>query len=435
MNASCPLCDGECSGAELAPLLDPRLGWFWEQIGRTADRRGDPALVEGMLSVRAPVSADERAAASGLVGGRVLKRGQSRNISLPQLTAKLRVRGASLTPGTVAAHALGRRLALRAAADAQRRRREQELLATFLDASQAMPNDGPHELERIWTSLRRSGWVARLTSVDGPERLLRWATAVVAALPPADLRTDRRRLAAAATGNPHALDHGSVLAGFVMAMLVGAGRIAPRQRPRAAWASVRVDCDDIVGGLTALGILPVGWSLPPGVAVTLPPRTLGRCEWPRPDSPNTWIFVTENPSVASAAADLAVSAESIRLLCTSGTPSGEEVAAIARLALQGWRIAVRADFDSAGLEHVAAVLDKTPGAVPWRMSADDYTASLEHVIGEEVPLDRLPDTSWDPGLLAEMRERGLAAYEESLLPALLDDLRRGIPGNIRPAAH
>ena len=53
MNA-CVLCDGACSGADLGPLLDVRLGWLWEQIGRAADRRGDAALMEGSLSLRAP---------------------------------------------------------------------------------------------------------------------------------------------------------------------------------------------------------------------------------------------------------------------------------------------------------------------------------------------------------------------------------------------
>ncbi len=232
MSGGCPLCGGECAGAELAPLLDPRLGWLWEQIGRTADHRGDAALVEGTLWVRAPISPDERAAARGLVGGRVLKQGQSRNIDLSQLTLKLRVRGARLTPGAVAAHALGRSLALRAAADAQRRKQEQELMTVFLDAVRAVPHDSFREPDRVWASLRRSGWITRLATIDEPERFLRWATAVAAALPPADMRTDRRRLAADATGNPHALDHGSALAGFVIAMLVGAGRIAPRQRRR-----------------------------------------------------------------------------------------------------------------------------------------------------------------------------------------------------------
>ena len=428
MSAGCPLCGGECTGAELAPLLEPRLVWLWEQIGRAADRRGDPALVEGTLSVRAPTSADERAAAIGLVGGRILKRHQSRNIDFSQLTLKLRVRGARLTPGAVAAHALGRRLALRAAADEQRRNQEQELMALFLDAVSSIPYDSFREPDRIWASLRRNGWVTRLTTIHEPERFLRRAAAVVVALPQADMRTDRRRLSADATGDPHALDHGAPLARFVIALLVSAGRIAPRQRPRNAWASVRVDSDDVVGGLTAVGIAPLGWSVPSPATVTLPPRTLSRCEWPRPDSADAWIFVTENPSVASAAADLAASGVKLRLLCTTGTPSAEQVAAIAQLALQGWRIAVRADFDSAGLAHVTAILQKTPSALPWRMGADDYARSVQDGIADDPALEQISDVPWDPQLSAAMRERSIAAYEEALLPELLDDLRRGVPG-------
>lgn len=415
-------------GAELGPLLDPRLAWLWEQIGRAGDRRGDAAMVEGSLSICAPTSPDERAAARGLVGGRILKQGQSRSIDLSDLTLKLRVRGASLTPGAVAAHALGRRLALRAAVDAQRRQHEQDLMGVFLEAARSVPHDSFRIPEHIWAGLRRSGWVTRLATVDDPGRFLRLATAVIAALPAIDARTDRRRLAADATGDPHALDHDSALARFVMAILVRTGRIAGGQRPRHAWASLGVDSDDIVGGLTAVGIAPVGWTLPPGTAITLPPRTLSRCEWPPPDAANSWVFVTENPSVVSAAADLAASEVKIRLLCTSGTPSADEIMAIARLARQGWNIAVRADFDAAGLAHVAAILAGTPEAVPWRMKTEDYVESLRDVIGNETTLGRISDAPWDPQLSALMREKGAAAYEESLLSALLDDLRRGVPG-------
>ena len=424
MSKGCPLCGGACIGAELQPLLDLRLGWLWQQVGRAADRRGNAALAEGSLTVHAPDSPDERAAATGLLGGRVLKQGQSRSIDLPELTIKLRVRGIHLTPGAVAAHALGRRLAVRAAADVHRRKREQELMDLFLDAVQSLVGYSLREPAQIWAALRRSGWIARLVTSDDPERLIRWAVAVIRSLPAPDMRTDRRRLAADATGNPHALDHGSMLGGLVIATLVSAERIAPRQRPRAAWASVGVDCDDVVGGLTAIGIAPLGWSLPAAAAVTLPPRTLRTCAWPGPDSVDSWIFVTENPSVASAAADLAAE-QNVRLLCTSGTPSADEIAAIARLGLLGWRIAVRADFDAAGLGHVAAILQNTSRAVPWRMSAKDYVESLREGITDQGALERIPETPWDPELSEMMRERRVAAYEESLLPALLDDLRRG----------
>lgn len=264
-------------------------------------------------------------------------------------------------------------------------------------------------------------------STEAPERYLRTAFSVIALLPAADARTDRRRLATDATGNPHALDHGAPLAALVVAMLVAAGRVDSGNRPRDAWAAVGVDCDDVVGGLIAVGILPVGWSVPAGSTVTLPPRVLNSCEWPRPEMPDAWVFVTENPSVAAAASDLAVNVPAVRLLCTSGTPAASEVAAIARLAHSGWRIAVRADFDSAGLDHVATILTAAPSAMPWRMGVADYVDSLEKAMQEEIRIERVPDAAWDPELSRVMREKGLPAYEEALLPFLLEDIAAGRP--------
>lgn len=427
MSAGCSLCGGACAGADLGPLLDARLGWLWDQIARTADRRGDARLVDGTLSLRAPTGSEERSAATGLVGGRALKRGQTRTVSLSQLTSKLRVRGPSLTPAAVAAHALGRPLAVRASEEARRRAQDHELMTVFVEAARNAPTAELHDLEAIWAALRRSGWVSRFASVEDPKRLLQSAIAVVSCLPAEGTRTDRRRLAAEVAGNAHALDYGSPLAGAVLAILSAAGRVTARQKPRAAWASVNVDCDDVVGGLAAVGVWPVGWSLPPGAIVTLPPRILKACEWPSPEDPGSWIFVTENPSVAAAAAELAGAGVDVRLLCTSGTPSADEIAAIARLANAGWCLAVRADFDAAGLAHLAAILDKATGAVPWRMAAGDYIESLRGAVSADAKLDRIPATPWDPQLAAAMRAKGVPGHEESLLEALLDDLRRGTP--------
>ena len=426
MNA-CVLCDGACSGADLGPLLDVRLGWLWEQIGRAADRRGDAALMEGSLSLRAPVDPAERAAAAGLVGGRVLKQGQSRRIDLRQLAERLRARGPHLTPGSVAAHALGHRLATRADADAQRQKVEQALFSVFIDMSKAELNSSVGGHEQVWASLRRSGWIARFAAAGDPKQFLRTVIAVIDALPGPGTRRDRRHLAADVTGNPHALDHGTPLASAVMALLVAAGAIKPRLRPRDAWASVAVDCDDVVGGLFAVGILPVGWTVPPGSTVTLPPRELQRCSWPTPDAVGAWVFITENPSIASAAADLVGSGDTIRLLCTVGTPSATGITAMARIASAGWRVAVRADFDAAGLGHVAATLKGVPGAVPWRMGVGDYIQSVAAPMAEEIALEQVPDAPWDPLLAVAMRNKGVAAFEESLLVSLIEDLRRGAP--------
>lgn len=214
-----------------------------------------------------------------------------------------------------------------------------------------------------------------------------------------------------------------------MALLVAAGRIEPRQRPAHAWASIGVHADDVVGGLIAVGILPAGWHVPSGATVTVPPRVLNSCAWPSPVEPDSWVFVTENPSVVSAAAEFAISEPRIRLLCTNGTPSVVEIGAIGRVSASGWRVAVRADFDPAGLGHVAAILKTVPDAVPWRMGTQDYLAAARGIRdeGERGVLDRLPDTPWDPLLVVTMRTTGVAAYEEGLLPLLLEDLRRGQP--------
>lgn len=150
--------------------------------------------------------------------------------------------------------------------------------------------------------------------------------------------------------------------------------------------------------------------------------------WPVPPHPGSKIFVTENPSVVTAA-DLVATASNggrqIRLLCTVGTPSAREIEAVARLAAAGWQIAVRADFDEAGLAHVDALLRGVPAARPWRMGARDYLASLADAnAADQVALRAtvLPDTDWDPALRQAMSERGLAAYEETLIDLLLEDL-------------
>lgn len=427
----CRLCGGACVGADLAPLLDPRLAWLWEQVAAAADRRGDPTLASGILDIRAPTEPDPRAAAGGLLGGRGLRAGQSRRVDLSDLADRLRVRGPLLTPGAVAAHAIGRALATRAKAEADRTDGERRLHEAFAETLSAKSPRvaGGLDHEAVWAALRRNGWVARLLSNEDASSLLQRVNGVLAALPPDTACVDRRRLASDVTGDPHGLDGGTQLAGLTLAILAANGTIRPRQRPRSAWAEVGVECDDVTGGLVAVGMVPAGWTVPPGAAITLSPRVLNRCEWPRAEEDERWVFVTENPSVAAAAAELAADCE-VRLLCTDGTPSRGEVESIARLAAVGWRVAVRADFDEAGLAHVGVVLAAVPAATPWRMGADDYLASVspDGAAGTALDVVRMPDAPWDRRLVEMMRATGAAAYEEALLPVLLRDLRAGTPG-------
>jgi uncharacterized protein (TIGR02679 family) len=421
----CALCDGGCQDARLLPLLNDDLLWLWEQIGAIADRRGDPAMTVGTVTVKAPAAPEERAAALGFVPGRPLIAGQSRRVNLAELSAAVRRHGPVLTPGAVAAHAVGRQLAVRARRREDRHRFEQRLAA--LGGVWAASSRSP--VAAVWEAalpgLHRAGWLARLFAADDADGMLRQALAVLDALPETGTRLDRRVLASNIARNPHALDDGEPLAAFVLALLSAAGITSFAQRSRAAWDVVGVDCDDLTGGLIAVGIHPAGWHLPAGAAVTLPPRELASCRWPQGPVTRPWTFVTENPSVASAAADLAATGVPVRLLCTSGTPSAVEIAAIARLIEAGWQIAIRADFDAAGIAHVAAVLGAAPSSRPWRMGASDYEQSLS--TGGTVPLAHVVNTPWEPALGTAMRAHGLAAFEEAMLPDLLADLRLGEP--------
>lgn len=145
-----------------------------------------------------------------------------------------------------------------------------------------------------------------------------------------------------------------------------------------------------------------------------------------------WVFVTENPSVLSAARQLALSGAVPRLICTSGTPSALETAAIARLHDAGWNVAVRADFDEAGLTHIQTLRTTTPDATPWRMGTDDYLATVDLDNPRQLTRTQRLRSPWDPGLADAMRRTGTPAYEEALLPQLLDDIATGRPGQLPP---
>jgi uncharacterized protein (TIGR02679 family) len=411
----------------------PHIDWIWRQLADIGDRRGDRGLTIGTATITAPTSPTERAAALGLLGGRSPRSGQKIRIGLADLTARLTAHDPRLTPGMVAAHVVQHSLGDRVRDKSTWHDALAQLRQQAVEAFDRMPGPAPvhPDMEVVWPVLQRTGWISRLVGMDDGRRIVEQAAAVIAALPAGSERVDRRRLADGVTRFPHALDAGP-LPGLVLAILIAAGALPTGLSPRAAWATVGVDCDDLTGGLLALGIYPAGWSIPADAVVTLPPRELARCVWPAPSSPEGCVFVTENPSVVTAAADrIAVPTTApvaVRLLCTVGTPSALEIAAIGRLADAGWQIAARADFDQAGLQHVAALLKGVPAARPWRMGAADYEASLAtRPVDDRTRLRPgvLPATPWDPALQDVMEHRGLAAYEESLIGTLIADLTNG----------
>lgn len=416
---SCPWCSGVCRGADLGPLQADELGWLWRQLAAAGDRRGDPDLTAGTVTVVAPNDPAHRHAAVGLLGGRPLAPGQRRRVDLADLTGRLEVRGPRLTPGAVAAHALGRELAARAKERSLREQVDERLRVALLDwlPTRYVPRDG------LWEQLRAGGWVARLRNTDDPDATLARVLAVTARLPETGFACDRRQIADQALDDPHGLDDGLPVPSLTLGLLLGLGVAEPGPRPRDIWGSVGVVYDDLTGGLLAVGVFPTGWDLPAGAVATVPPRELAGCGWPAPPGEDSRVWVTENPSVLAAAADLVTDGVAVRMLCTGGTPSAVEVAAVGRLSAAGWSVVVRADFDAAGLAHVRALLAGVPGATPWRMDAGSYLTCVERSpAAPALVAARLGETAWDPELAVSMAERAVAGFEESLLPELLADV-------------
>jgi len=387
-------------------LVVPELRWFWDQLGTQADRRGDPDMSSGTLSVVAPESSEERAAAIGICA-KVLAAGQRRRVDLVELASLT----APLSPGEVAASVLGRPLAERRLAADRQRAREAELC----DALRAAVPD----LDIGATAtLRSTGVIKRLSKISDAEQVVEHVGAVVGDLPGGTEMVDRRVLALVA-GSPHALDAGQPVAGLCLSVLSALGRVEAGMSARDAWAAVGVVYDDITGGLSVVGVVPDGWTVPEHAPVTLPPKVLARCTWPA--GRGRIVFVTENPSVLSAAAGIV----GARAICTTGTPSRLEIASLGKLVAGGWRLAVRADFDDTGLTNTAAILGAVADARPWRMGALDYLGALEAGGSvEPLRLERLSPTPWDPELAEAMRHHGVAVFEETLLDDLLDDISR-----------
>ncbi|WP_329392625.1 DUF2399 domain-containing protein [Streptomyces lydicus] len=436
--ADCPqgwCCEGACHGARLDSLLTPEARWLWEQFAARADKRGEPSMTAGTTMITAPQGAGQRAAVLGLIGTRILAPGERCKIRLDELTRRLQRHGVRLTPGAVAAHAVGRPLGSVADQRARQAARIAGLRLLRAHLAADLPGHAPvRPSDEGWEELHHTGRVARILQHPDPEELLRRAAEVLRLLPVHGL-VDRRVLAHRVTGDPHRLEAGTDLAGLVLAEAALAGVTSIGMPVRTAWSRLRVALDSLSGGLLSVGVHPEGWGVPARHPCVLLPYTLTEATWPRPNrEEDCWVFVTENPSITAAALALPRDVP-VRLLCTVGTPSAVDIDALARLADSGWRIAVRADFDAAGLALVRAVLQRVPAAEAWRMTAADYTASLHPSPFEPgaLDLDRLGDTPWDRPLGAAMRECGRPAYEEGLLDQLLADLHQGYPSAHAPS--
>ena len=420
----CIFCEDTCAtpGWERFDVED--LVGMWRAICRESKSREDSVMSTGTISITLPVLSNLGSVyhPSSEVGALFIGEGHligdTIEVSLEAVASLVFPN----SPWEVARHCThSRRIAnrerdrLRREARAERRSRKEEIRAIIVRhfGLTAVQGDG----------MMIHNWDSRV-EVESP-KFLDDALALYRALPGADGNlVDRRRLGQEVLGNPHALDSRRPLASFLLDLLIVTGVATPRMRPREAWRRAGVLGDGVHDGMAVVGVSPVGMVLDDGLLVVLPPRTLETAVWPVPVSGREDVFLTENPSILEAAMGI----EGLQMMCTLGTvsdsPTSEMLAALVRMGERGYRLHVRGDFDSFGLEHVGTLLATIPGAVPWRMGAADYLEAVASGAGpalsEKFPLD----ASWDTRLACAMKERGLAGNEEALLEVLLDDLEQ-----------
>lgn len=270
--------------------------------------------------------------------------------------------------------------------------------------------------------LAADGTVTRLVR-RGESPVLAHAVAVLDRLPADGMPLPV--LAEELTGDPKALS-GTTLAHLVLrALALRDGTAVPDSAAtrRARWDAAGVVVDDLASqvlvlNLPADGRGPGSW-LTDAAAHGIPVRVTLHQLTALPVVPRVReVFVCENPAVLRAATGTGSAA----LVCTEGVPSLACWRLLDAAVDAGARIRWRSDFDWAGLRITASAVRRL-AAVPWRMSAGDYTAALAR--GDSEPLRGVPAPSpWDPALAAALTASGRSVMEERLVPVLLDDLRR-----------
>lgn len=410
-------------------------------VGAAAALAARPGYTSLLAAVRARLEAggdpetvtlrglddDTRAALADLLGRRRLP-GETVRVRLADLDAALRASrvGAGLVE---VLEATGGPLADRRAARAQA---EQAWAAVWEVDHAAL---GRPEVAAWVEGLRSSGVLRRLTAdPDDARRLLTHALEVVARLPSRGVA--RSVLAADATGDPHALDHGRPLATVV---LRAAATLAAREVPSSArdrrqlWADVGVACDPLSASVLVLGLRLAGDDIVADAAnhhavAGCPLRlTLHQLDSTERDNeglrtPHRRVLVCENPAVVAAATYRLDACEpAAPLVCIDGMPDVACDRLLSALASAGVEVAFHADFDWGGL-RIGNLLVARYGAVPWRFSTADYRAALERAACAQ-PLGGEPvDAAWDIELTAAIRRADRGVAEEQLVDQLVGDL-------------
>jgi uncharacterized protein (TIGR02679 family) len=367
---------------------------------------------------------EERSAVERLFGR--LSRGRSLHVDLDELTRLLQ--GAQLSDDLAAAI-----IALEGPVE-NRRVREAEVAArwraVFDDARTSMEEGAP------WSGwledLEQTGLLRRLSSGDPEDGagLITAALAVLRRLPAQAVPL--AELAAAATGDSHALDAGEPVSTLILRAVAsrdGLAFPADADQRRAAWAAVGVLADELSAPALVLN-LPAAETTPTGRALALAAETgepyrLSTRQLMRDPiqfriEPGTVVFVCENPSVVAAAADR-LGSRARSLLCTEGQPKTSLRLVLSRLRQAGARLAYHGDFDWPGIQIANGIIQRF-GAAPWLIGATDYERAVD-LVSTGATLTGPPVVPiWDAALGEVMRLRRRAVHEEAVIDDLVADL-------------
>jgi uncharacterized protein (TIGR02679 family) len=400
--------------------------WLLDRVRRRLEQ-GKPLTGTVTLAV---AGVEQRRAVERLLGRRA-GTGASLTVSLDEVDAVLRASGAVRGGLASAAHVLLGRVPDRAAETAE----EAAAWATACAPLDELVGRRP-ELAAWRTWLDATGMVRRVaTNHADAKPLVESLVRVLEALPSSGLALGR--LAAAATGDAHALDDGKPLSTLALAavrVLAGAAPAGDGSafERRAAWAAVGVHRDELSSSVLCVG-LPGGTETTVGRMIALAGeagepcvltlRQLGR---DRPDLGvgAGLVRVCENPIVLACAAD-ELGPECPPLVCLNGHPSAAALRLLTLLVTDGARLTYHGDFDWGGL-RIANALRERFSWQPWRFDTPSYRSALASVTGGALT-GRPVDATWDPDLRPALERHHVHIQEELVLPDLMIDLAERVP--------
>lgn len=394
----------------LATFSQPELRWLLNKMRKRMEA-GKP--LSGTVSLRAP-SDPQRLAAQKLTGKLLV--GDQINIQLAEV-AQFVDRAHGVTLAQIVASILG---------DVEERSSLRDVRNRWRKLAESHYGDA---IRNAWLDeLQTEGLLRRLSGGDleRAQHLLHVALVIIGRLPALGLPLTE--LAADVVGDSHALDNGAPLHTLLIRYLAkksGAESWTTTEARRQLWAEVGILCDELSAPVLVLNLSGIPGSHTAdalnlhalaGEPYRLSIRQLLRNPPQFQSGRNSKIFVCENPTVVSAAAN-SLGAKSAPLLCVEGQPKTAAILLLRALQMSGFAVHYHGDFDWGGI-RIGNFLFQKFGFQPWRYSSVEYTA---HEKGKRLvgaPVQAL----WDGELTPLMQSKKLAVHEEAVLSSLLNDL-------------